>query len=144
MCFQTHTHTHTPHPSHRVLISLFFSIAFVNVLLLLGESAQAQLNLINLWVVQVSDHFPSQIWTSPVTLQSIKPNYSHYKDHQIPLSNPFSFPRQHRILLMQTAHVRFWFRCYLDVDYIRIVTFSHSVDKCSSLFLLCYLTIQIR
>lgn len=58
------------------------------------KSAQAQLNLINLWVVQVSDRFPSQIWTSPVTLQSIKPNYPHYKDCQIPLSNPFSFPRQ--------------------------------------------------
>lgn len=70
-------------------------------------SAQAQLNLINLWVVKVSDHFHFQIWTSPVTLQSIKPNYPHYKGNQILLSNPFSFPRQHRLELMQTAHV--WF-----------------------------------
>lgn len=56
----------------------------------LVKSAPAQLNLINLWVVQVSDHFPSQIWTSPVTLQSIKPNYPRYKDRQIHLASPGS------------------------------------------------------
>lgn len=97
------THTHSAYPT------LYFSLShcFRECSFSLVKSAQAQLNLINLWVVQVSDHFPSQIWTSPVTLQSIKPNYPHYKDHQIPLSNPFSFPRQHRLSLMQTAHVGF-------------------------------------
>lgn len=102
------SHTHTRTNSRHTHPSVFFSSLPVLSLMFffsLVKSAQAQLNLINLWVVQVSDHFPSQIWTSLVTLQSIKPNYPHYKDHQIPLSNPFSFPRQHRLSLMQTAHV---------------------------------------
>lgn len=56
------------------------------------KSAQEQLNHIHLWVVQGSDlflFFSSQIWTSPVTLQLIKPNYPHYQDHQIIFSNQF-------------------------------------------------------
>lgn len=110
---------------HQISLSLQFSFVFLCVRLSLNlshvipqtptsshvpsvafavKSAQAQLNHINFWMVQVSEHvfFPSsQIWTSPVTSQSIKPNYPHYKDPQFILSNPFCFPRQHRLSLMQ-------------------------------------------
>lgn len=128
----THTRTHTPHLSPLPIMSLwgfckdFFFCCCMN-------SAPAQLDHIHFRLVQVSDVFLFvsfflfcfffflpllQIWTSPVSSQSIKPNYPHYKGLAVDTVKFILF-RQTMLPFTEAKHATCgWFQIWLTFSFL--------------------------